>query len=281
MAIIRAIVGGERNPKVLSELLVAGAKAKERTHCVLWKVDGPNTICLRLRKQSRHMTFNRACGCATGGSMRRWLVWAEDLQQPKASQLDEKRTRVRPERANKRDTRVDPTTIDGIEASVAAVLVCELGADLSKFKTEKHIASYLGLSAENKITGGNIKSGRTRKVKHRAANALRMAAQSMHSSKSAMGAYYRRFKARIGAAKSNNRYGAQDIDPVLPPSREWHPLRRSRRGAHNERFRNQRIRSLTKQAGKLGTETNRCRRQLPPKDFLRREEVRYLFLAST
>ncbi len=32
MAIIRAIVGGERNPKVLSELLVAGAKGKERTH---------------------------------------------------------------------------------------------------------------------------------------------------------------------------------------------------------------------------------------------------------
>ena len=62
--------------------------------------------------------------------------------------------------------------------------------------------SWLGICPNNRITGGKIFSSRTRKVKNRLATALRLAAQSLHKSNSALGAFYRRMHARLGAPKA-------------------------------------------------------------------------------
>lgn len=97
---------------------------------------------------------------------------------------------------------VDITAIEGIGAQVALALLSEAGADLSQFRTVKHWTSWLGLCPDNRISGGKILSCRTRKVVNRLANALRMAATTLERSKTAMGAYYRRMKARLGAAEA-------------------------------------------------------------------------------
>jgi hypothetical protein len=55
----------------------------------------------------------------------------------------------------------------------------------------------------SRITGGKIKSSQTRPVVNRAANAFRLAAQSLCRSQSALGAFYRRLRSRLGAAKAN------------------------------------------------------------------------------
>ncbi len=60
----------------------------------------------------------------------------------------------------------------------------------------------MGLSPANKVTGEKVFNTRTRKVINRAANALRIAAHSVGNSKSALGAYYRRLKKRLGAPKA-------------------------------------------------------------------------------
>lgn len=52
------------------------------------------------------------------------------------------------------------------------------------------------------VTGGKVRKRRTGKVQNRAARALRLAAQSLHSSKSSLGAFYRRMRARLGAPKA-------------------------------------------------------------------------------
>jgi hypothetical protein len=52
------------------------------------------------------------------------------------------------------------------------------------------------------ISGGKVLWVGTRKVKCRAATALRMAAQSLHHSKSALGDFYRRMRAKLGAPKA-------------------------------------------------------------------------------
>lgn len=98
---------------------------------------------------------------------------------------------------------VDFTKIPGIATQSVQVILSEIGLNADKWKTDKHFASWLGLSPANKITGGKVFSTRTRKVNNRASYAFRMAALAAGKSKtSAIGAYYRRLKARLGAPKA-------------------------------------------------------------------------------
>ena len=81
-------------------------------------------------------------------------------------------------------------------------LISEVGLEPSRFPTVKHFCSWLGLCPGSKITGGKVKSSQTRKVVNRAANAFRIGAQSLSRSRSALGAFYRRLRSRLGAPKA-------------------------------------------------------------------------------
>ena len=94
------------------------------------------------------------------------------------------------------------TAIPGISETNALVLFSELGPDLSAWKTGKHFGSWLGLAPNVQSSAGRIKSAQTRKMANRAARVFRMAARSLSRSKSALGAFYRRMKARLGAPKA-------------------------------------------------------------------------------
>ncbi len=97
---------------------------------------------------------------------------------------------------------VDLTRIDGIDVTTALVVVSEVGADMGKFPSDKHFASWLGLCPGTKITGGKLMSGKTKRCANRAAQALRLAAAALRSSQSALGAYYRRMCARMDQPKA-------------------------------------------------------------------------------
>jgi len=73
---------------------------------------------------------------------------------------------------------------------------------LSKFPTGKHFVSWLGLCPDNRISGGKVLSVKTRHVKHRVAQALRMAALGLSRSRSTLGAFFRRMRAKLGAPKA-------------------------------------------------------------------------------
>ncbi len=93
---------------------------------------------------------------------------------------------------------VDLTAIDGLNTLTVQQILSETGTDMSKFPTVKHFASWLTLSPHNDISGGKVLNSRTRKSKNRAAQAFRMAAQSVSRSHSALGAFYRRMYAKYG-----------------------------------------------------------------------------------
>jgi transposase len=97
---------------------------------------------------------------------------------------------------------VDLTKIPGIRTGIAQTLFGEIGPDFTKFPTASDFASWMGLCPDNDISGGKVLFVSTRKVKCRAAKALRMAAQSLHHSKSALGDFYRRKRAQLGAPKA-------------------------------------------------------------------------------
>lgn len=101
-----------------------------------------------------------------------------------------------------RITKTDLTTIPGVDANTAMKILSEIGTDMSQWRTAKEFASWLGLSPGNKISGGKLLSSRTKPSDNRAARALRMAAASLYRSKTAIGAFFRRLRARLGAPKA-------------------------------------------------------------------------------
>jgi transposase len=97
---------------------------------------------------------------------------------------------------------VDLTAVPGINVLTVHTLLTEVGPDFSGFRSASAFASWLGLCPDNEKSGGKILLARTRKVKSRTALAFRMAANSLHRSKSWLGNYFRRMRARLGAPKA-------------------------------------------------------------------------------
>ncbi|HEY5316954.1 MAG TPA: IS110 family transposase [Solirubrobacteraceae bacterium] len=93
---------------------------------------------------------------------------------------------------------VDVTAIEGIDAATATVILAETGGDVSRFPSEKHFASWLGLCPRTDRSNRTERRRTPRKGKNRVAQALRMAAQAVGRTPTALGAFYRRIKSRIG-----------------------------------------------------------------------------------
>jgi hypothetical protein len=101
-----------------------------------------------------------------------------------------------------RITGVDLTRIDGVDVIVAQTLVSEVVLDMSRWKTEAHFASWLGLCPDNRTSGDKVLSRGTRHVVNRAANALRLGASTLLKSQTYLGAQYRRLRSKRGAPKA-------------------------------------------------------------------------------
>jgi transposase len=93
---------------------------------------------------------------------------------------------------------VDLTEIDGIDVGTALVILAEIGVDVSRFPTEKHFASWLGVCPRQYESNRTKKKRGPRKGKNRVAIALRMAAQALGRTMSPLGLFYRRIKSRLG-----------------------------------------------------------------------------------
>lgn len=81
-------------------------------------------------------------------------------------------------------------------------ILSEIGTDMTQWPTIKAFVCWLGLCPGNKISGGKILSSKTKPSDNRAARALRMAASTLYRSKTALGAFFRRMRARLGAPKA-------------------------------------------------------------------------------
>src|ERR1700751_260986 len=71
---------------------------------------------------------------------------------------------------------VDVTDVPGMSTLTAHTILMEVGTDVSRFRNASAFASWLGLCPEKQVSGGKVLYTRTRKVKNRAAIALRLGA---------------------------------------------------------------------------------------------------------
>ena len=209
LAIIDAILGGERDPYVLAKLRNERIKASEEVIAKSLVGDYRPEHLFTLRQSLAAYRSYQKLIEDCDREIRRSLEQCSPPAQPGAGEAD--RQQPEPKRHSedgalcselKRVFGIDLTRIPGIRTGIAQTLFGEIGPDFRKFRSASAFASWMGLCPDNDISGGKVLWVGTRKVNCRAATALRMAAQSLHHSKSGLGSFYRRIRAKLGAPKA-------------------------------------------------------------------------------
>lgn len=209
MKIIRSIISGERNPKKLARLRDSRCSNDEATIAKALEGNFRSEHVFALQQAVELYDFykKQIIECET-----RIQNHLESFDDRSNGTPLEKPARKSGGSTNKfhfdarsylyKITGVDVTRIEGIEAPTALNIIGEIGIDMSPWPTEKHFASWLGLCPGSKISGGKVLSSKTKPSANRAAIAFRLAAYSLQRSASAIGAFFRRKKAHIGAPKA-------------------------------------------------------------------------------
>ena len=208
MDIIAAIVSGERDPRKLAQFRRPGMKADEETIARSlqghWREEHIFELTQALELYRFYHDKIAECDREIEAQLERF----EDLSDggPPAENGRRRSQGNAPRFDIKahlyRMTGVDLTQIDGVDGFTALKVLSEIGTDMTKWPSAKHFASWLGLSPDNRITGGRVISSKTKPSANRAAAALRLAANALHRSDSALGAFLRRKKAQLGAPKA-------------------------------------------------------------------------------
>jgi transposase len=196
MRIIRSILEGERNPRVLAALRDVRCKNDEATIARSLQGNYRPEHMFSLRQALELYEFHQAKIADCDRQILEQLKSFDSHDTPNGAPPADV------EEALLRMSGVDLTRIDGIDAKTVLKVLAEIGTDMSRWKSEKHFASWLGLSPGSKISGGKVLSSATKPVANRAATALCMAAYTLFRLKSALGAYLRRLRSRLGAPKA-------------------------------------------------------------------------------
>jgi transposase len=260
MAILRAIVAGERDPLRLAELKNERIQASREEIALSLQGDWREELLFVVQQelQMRDAYEEKIVACdrkieAHLKSMDAKVdVVAHPIPKPRVVKSPRKH---RPDYDLRgelyRVTGVDLTQIDGLDVGTIQTVISEVGVDMSPWKTEHHFSSWLGLSPDNRVSGGKVLKRRTRKVVNRATTALRLAAWSLLRSQSALGANFRRLRARLGAPKAITAMAhklARLIYRMLKYGKEY----ADKGMAHYEaKYRERQLKWLSKQAAAL------------------------------
>ena len=212
-AILNAVLNGERNPQKLAALKDHRIKASRDVIAKSlrgdWRAEHLFTLKQTHALWLQHQSLIAECDAQIEAMLKAFDSKADVQAAPlppaksshKKAQRNEPQFNARTECY--RILGVDLTSVPGFASPTVLVLLCELGPEFAeKFPTAKHFGSWLGLCPDNWITGGKVYSVKTRDVKSRVAEALRLAAQSLWQAKNYFGDLYRRWKARLGSPKA-------------------------------------------------------------------------------
>ena len=212
LAILDAIIGGERDPAVLAKLRDPHVKASEET--LRQSLEGnwcPAQIVVlkqRLLLYRTHREQIDECDKEIEKLLAAFTPQVDPEQKPmpedrKQKQRKRKKKTGSPDFDLRKEAYklygVDLTQIPGLMALVF-LLFSEVGRDMSRWPTAAHFVSWLGLCPDNDISGGKVLWRGNRRVKNRAGTLFRLAAHSLHHDKTPMGDYLRRMKAKLGPA---------------------------------------------------------------------------------
>jgi transposase len=212
LAIVDAILAGERDTAVLAQLrdrrVKASAETIRQSLVGNWRPEHLFTL-----KQSRQMYRNyqqqiAACEEEIEKLVVRFEPRVNPDDRPLPPDGKQKQRRSKKKTVNPKtgfDVRsesyklfgVDLTQVPGLAKNVL-VLFTEVGRDMSKWPTAAHFVSWLALCPDNDISGGKVLWRGTRHRHNRAGQMFRLAAHALHHDQTPMGNYLRRMKSKLG-----------------------------------------------------------------------------------
>jgi transposase len=211
LAIVDAILAGERNPQVLAQLRDPRVKARAETMAKALVGDYRREHLFTLRQSLQAYRHYQQLVAACDQEIEAYLQEFDskvDIDQhplgpePKAHRPRKNEFHFDMRSELYRILGVDLTAVPGLHALSVHTLLAEIGHDLSRFPTGDSFVAWLGLCPDHRKSGGKVLSSKTRRTRNRANRALRIAAQALHRSQSYLGTYYRRMRARLGAPKA-------------------------------------------------------------------------------
>jgi len=209
LAILDAILAGERDPLALARLRDGRVKASEETMVQAltgyYRPEHLFTLKQSLAAYRHYQKLVAGCDREIEQQLKQFDAKVDTEAEPLAPPKVRRRKIFNNEpnfdlRSHLyRIFGVDLTAVPGISVLTAHTILSEIGPDLSKFRSASAFASWLGLCPHNDISGGKILSVKTRHVNNRAALALRLAANALLRSQSPLGDFFRRMRAKLGA----------------------------------------------------------------------------------
>jgi len=260
--IIRAIVAGERDPLKLAQHRNPNCKSSEdeiaKALTGTWQAE--HLFALKQSLELVDFYTQQLAECDAELERRfaavkpRWDAPAELPKLPKAK--PDSRSKNQPAynaRAELfRITGVDLVALKGISASLAQTIISEVGTDMSRFPTEKHFCSWLGLTPHHEISGGKILRNHTLKTDNRAGQAFRQAATCVMRSDSTFGAFYRRKTTQLGPMQALVATAHKIARTVYHLLKDKTPYQDSGAAAYEQKAKERDLAHLRKKAAKLG-----------------------------
>lgn len=212
LAILDAILAGDRDPEKLADLKNSRIKASRETLVKSltgdYRPEHLFTLKQALQSYRHYQQLIRECD----GEIETHLKEFESRIDLDAQPLPPSKKNQRKPKGNGPDFDLrehmyrllgtDLTQIDGISSLTAQTIFTEIGPDLSAFKNVGHFCSWLGLCPKNNISGGKVLSSHTLPGSNRVAQALRLSASSLWHSDSYLGEYFRKMRSRHGSPKA-------------------------------------------------------------------------------
>ena len=209
LAILRAIVAGERDGTKLAAMRDRRVRADEATIARSLRGTWREEHLFTLRQALEHYDF-------LGGQIQACETHIAAALMPLATHPIELPPATKPLRGAHRPAAqhqalrlaiarvfgVDLTAIPTIGVETALIVCAEIGPDLSRFPDCEHFCSWLNVAPDTRITGGKSLPGRPRPKTNRVGQALRQAATNARRSNSFIGASHRARLARLDKAKA-------------------------------------------------------------------------------
>jgi len=261
LAIIRAIVAGERDPVQLARF--RDPRCQRSTEEIAKALTGhyrPEQVFALKQALALYDTYTaqvRECDAEIERQFQAITpVWEDDL--PPLDPTDKRDSHSK--NAPSYDARgllyqltgVDLIAIPGLHAGSVQPLIAEIGLDMHPWPTVKAFASWLGLAPRHEISGGKVLRRGTLKTGNRAGQALRLAAYAVSRSRSGLGAYYRRMRARLGPKAAIVATAHKIARIVYHMLKHRTPYRDLSPEDYAQRARERDIANLRKRAAKLG-----------------------------
>jgi len=266
MSIIRAILAGERKPEKLAQLRNSRCKNDAKTIAKALHGNWRSEHLFALQQAVELFDFYQKQIADCDLKIEQHLADFEDRSNGQPLNKSRKATGRNKLSFDARThlfqmTGVDLTNVDGLDSLTVLKVISEIGLDMNRWPTSKHFASWLGLSPGSKISGGKVLSAKTKKCASRAAHYLRLAAYSLHNSKTAIGAFFRRKKAQLGPAKAITATAhklARIIYNMLQKGTEYKDMGQD---YYEQRYKNRVLQNLKRRAKQLGYELNYVKEQ--------------------